>query len=251
MLARFAPSFQNRAVPAGYFLPRKALLSLCPFFILRKRQRCSWEEPWMSEGAWPCCCHRLSFELLFIIYVCCILNRRPLSFPAPVTVCLWHSRVKQVIYLFSSKDCSVHHGILWPFVPGIYGRITSYANKIAMLHHPLAKDVSFTWMTVTLCPLKILWESPQEQASVPQHILWTWECWLIMFLTLLVVCTCALTARNLYHSVWMYFKAVGRKTKDYENRELNGPLYVSESGAHPSSPRKYHCKNQQFGRCSI
>lgn len=85
-----------------------------------------------------------SFELLFIIYVCCILNRRPLSFPAPVTVCLWHSRVKQVIYLFSSEDCSVHHGILWPFVPGIYGRITSYANKIAMLHHPLAKDVSFT-----------------------------------------------------------------------------------------------------------
>lgn len=40
------------------------------------------------------------------------------------------------------------HGVLWPFVPDIYGRIASYANEIVILHPTspphLAKDVTFS-----------------------------------------------------------------------------------------------------------
>lgn len=60
----------------------------------------------MSKGAWPRCCRRLSFELLFIIFVCRILNERPLLSPAPVTVCLWHSSLSRS-FIYSNLKTAV------------------------------------------------------------------------------------------------------------------------------------------------
>lgn len=51
-----------------------------------------------------------------------------------VTVCLrLSSPSRSFIY---SKLGTVHHGALWPFVPDVYGRITSYASKIIILQPP-------------------------------------------------------------------------------------------------------------------
>lgn len=48
----------------------------------------------------------LSFELLFIIYVCRILNKHPLSFPAPVTECLWHSSLSRSLICSNLKTAA-------------------------------------------------------------------------------------------------------------------------------------------------
>ena len=174
-------------------------------------------------------------------------------------MCLWlSSPSRSFIY---SELGTVHHGALWPFVPDVYGRIISYASKIIILHPPfpfcstpLAKDVSFNWVSVNFCPQKILWESSQEQASVPwfQTIYSLNTRVLVNYVFNSPLCgMCALTARNLYLFIWMYFKAVGRITKEYENHRWNGPFYVFRERSHPSPQRKYPCKIQQFRGCSI
>lgn len=71
--SRFALLFQKRVVP------EKPFMSLCHFLSLRKGRGVM--RTMNKQGAWSHRCHPLSFKLLFIICVCCILNKHSLSYP--------------------------------------------------------------------------------------------------------------------------------------------------------------------------
>lgn len=68
----------------------------------------------------------------YLLCVCAVLSSSGHS----VSVA-FHS--EQVTYLFSPEGCTAQHSAPWSFVPGICGRVTSYADEIVMLPSPVPR----------------------------------------------------------------------------------------------------------------
>lgn len=208
------------------FLPAKALCLLAPPFVLRERLEVLTKGTTNRQGARSCCCSRLSCELLFITYVCRILSKYPSSSRRCVCgIAIQADNLFIVIWEHCPPRCSMstRSGYLWK-------DNTTYTCNCRSVPSLPAKDVTFSWVRTTLRPPRILWgKSPEEQASVPQfqnHL--SSECESAGYvLSSPPHSVSALSASNLHLFIWMYFKAVGWITKEYEkNHGPNGPLYV-------------------------
>lgn len=175
--------------------------------------------------AWSCCCRWPSFELLFIMCVCCPLqfwSRCVCGLPLQagnLFILTWglHCPVQCFLAL-----CSRH---LWK--GDIICRWYCYV-AISCSPNPLPpwqKCVQLSVNTPTEDFLRTSQRSKLQFHPFRLFILRTRGGGLVHYFQLpswLYACT---HCKEIL-CIWMYFKAVGRITKEYEDHELNGPLYV-------------------------
>jgi hypothetical protein len=246
------PLFQNRGwLQQDTFFPPKSFVSLCHSLSLGKDHRCLWKEPWMTG--------RLALSLspiqlwTFIYYVCVPYFQQVAPLHPAQPVCLRHPNPNR---LYSNMRTGLHTWCSMTICSRCLWTddiIWAWNGCFAPLPPPSKRCVLHSSEGNLLSTKDALRKSPRMKLRSHHFrlfILWTWECWQGVFTTLFaIVCVRSLQVTYIFF-IWMYFEAVGRITKAYENHELNGPLYVFRQ-RNCTHHRKYQCKNQQCRGCSI